>query len=240
MAPKSGFPKRVLPLLLLLAGAVFAWWQFGGYLSFQTLADNRESLIGWRDQNYLVAALVYIGLYILVVGFSIPGGVFITLAGGFLFGLVAGTALTVLGATLGASAIYFAVRLGFGDAFHARLSGNDGMIARFEKGLRQNEISFLFIMRLVPIVPFFVANLAPALLGVGYRNYFITTFLGIIPGTAVYTSVGVGLGEVFARGETPNLGIIFDGPVLAPLLALAALAALPAILRGFRSKEAPL
>jgi len=233
---RSALSRRV-PLVLLVLGATLAWWQFGGLLSFDTLAENRESLIAWRDGNYALAALAYIAVYIVVVGFSIPGGVFLTLSGGFLFGLVAGTLFTVMGATLGALAIYTAVRLGFGDALHARMAKSDGMLAKFERGLRANEISYLFLMRLVPVVPFFVANLAPALLGVGYRNYLFTTFFGIIPGTAVFASVGVGLGAVFASGETPNLGVIFEWPVLGPLLGLAALSLLPVIIRALRGKE---
>lgn len=235
--PRRAMLMRRIPIVLLIIAAALAWWQYGAFLSFQTLADNRESLILWRDGNYILAAFLYVAIYILVVGFSIPGGVFLTLAGGFLFGLVGGTILTVIGATLGALAIFSAVRLGFGAALHARLSGSTGMLAKFERGLRANEISYLFLMRLVPVVPFFVANLAPALLGVGYRNFLITTFLGIIPGTAVFSSVGAGLGAVFAAGDTPNLGIIFEWPVLGPLLGLAALALLPIILRALRGKE---
>lgn len=236
MAQGLRISRRLLPLIILLAGAGLAWWQFGGLLSFQSLAENREALIGWRDQNYALAVLAYLGVYAVVVGFSIPGAVFITLAGGFMFGLAAGTVMTVLGATMGASAIFFAVKLGFGDAFHARLSQSNGVLSRFEQGLRKNEISFLLLIRLVPVVPFFIANLAPAMLGVGYRNYVLTTFFGIMPGTAVFTSVGAGLGEVFARGGAPDLGIIFEWHVLGPLLALAGLSALPVIIRAIRRK----
>ena len=234
---RSSFARRA-PLVLLALGAALAWWQFSDLLNFETLANNRESLLAWRDSNYLVAALAYVGVYVLVVGFSIPGGVFLTLAGGFLFGLVASTILTVIGATLGAVAIYTAVRLGFGDALYAKMAQSQGKLAKFERGLRANEISYLFLMRLVPVVPFFVANIAPALLGVGYRNYVFTTFFGIIPGTAVFASVGAGLGAVFAAGQTPDLGVIFEWPVLGPLLGLAALSLLPVFIRALRGREA--
>jgi uncharacterized membrane protein YdjX (TVP38/TMEM64 family) len=87
-------------------------------------------------------------------------------------------------------------------------------------------------------VPFFVAHLAPACLGVGLRTYVLTTFFGIIPGTLVYAWIGAGLSEVFARGERPDLGLIFDPVVLGPLLALAALAALPIVVRAVRGSRA--
>ena len=94
-------------------------------------------------------------------------------------------------------------------------------------------------MRLIPAIPFFIANLAPAFLGVSLRNYIFTTFFGIMPGAIVYASVGAGLGEVFARGETPDLGIIFAPHILGPILGLCALAALPIVIKRFRKKDLP-
>ena len=231
--------KKNLPLMGLIIAAALAYWQFGSYLSFQTLADNREALISWRDSNYLIAALTYMALYIAVVGFSIPGGVFLTLGGGFLFGVIFGTIFTVIGATIGATAIFLAAKTGLGNALHAKLEGNgEGRMAKMQAGLKENEISYLFLMRLVPAVPFWFANLAPVFLGVSLRAYLFTTFFGIIPGTAVYNWVGSGLGEVFAQGGTPNLGIIFEWQILGPILALSALSLLPIILKKFRKTGA--
>ncbi len=227
--------KKMLPLIGMIALAVLAYWQFGDLLSFQALADNREALIAWRDANYLLAVVVFVLIYIGAVAFSVPGGVFLSLGGGFLFGLPVGTLLIVFAATIGATAIFMAAKTGLGDMLHAKMTKNgDGMLAKMEKGLHENEISYLFIMRLVPAVPFFVANLAPAFLGVGLRNYVFTTFFGIIPGTAVFVWIGSGLGEVFARGETPDLGIIFEWQILGPMLALSLLSALPIILKFFK------
>ena len=108
---------------------------------------------------------------------------------------------------------------------------------KIEAGLRKNEVSYLLLMRLVPAIPFFLANIAPAFLGVGLRNYVLTTFFGIIPGTVVYSSVGAGLGEVFARNESPNLGIIFEWHILGPILGLCALAAMPIVINHFRGRK---
>ncbi|MEM9011013.1 MAG: TVP38/TMEM64 family protein [Pseudomonadota bacterium] len=229
--------SRMAPLLLIVAAAVAGYFLIGDYLSFETLRDNREELIAWRDNNYLIAALTYMAIYILAVAFSLPGGLFMTLAGGFLFGLAMGTLMTVSAATIGATVLFLAAKTGLGDALYDRLkakAGEGGMLTRIQNGLEQNEISVLFLMRLVPAVPFFVANLAPAFLGVGLRNYVLTTFFGIIPGTMVYTWIGSGLGDVFARGETPNLSIIFEWQVLGPILALCALAALPIVIKSLR------
>ena len=227
--------KKLVPLVALVTAAALAYWQFGDYLSFEALSENREALIGWRDSNYAIAAVTYVLIYIAVVSFSIPGGVFLTLGGGFLFGMLFATLLTVIGATIGATAIFLAAKTGLGNALQAKLEDSgEGRLAKMQAGLKENEISYLFLMRLVPAVPFWFANLAPAFLGVSLRNYVFTTFFGIMPGTAVFAWVGSGLGEVFARGGTPNLGIIFEWQILGPILALSALSALPIILKFFR------
>ena len=111
---------------------------------------------------------------------------------------------------------------------------SDGAVKRIKDGIDENQWSVLFMIRLVPAVPFFVANLIPAFVGVPLHRFAISTFLGIIPGALVYTSVGAGLGEVFARGEAPDLGIIFEPHVLFPILGLAVLSALPMILKLFK------
>ncbi len=227
--------RRIVPLGILIFATVFVYIKFGDYLSFQALSDNREALILWRDSNYVLAVAGFMLIYIAAVSFSLPGGLFLSLGGGFLFGAVGATIMVVIAATIGATAIFLAAKTGLGDALHAKLTANgDGILAKMEKGLRENEISYLFIMRLVPAMPFFVANLAPAFLGVSLRNYLFTTFFGIMPGTAVFVWVGSGLGEVFASGGTPNLGIIFEWQILGPLLALSALSALPIILKIFK------
>ena len=95
----------------------------------------------------------------------------------------------------------------------------------------------LFLIRLVPAVPFFMANLVPSFLEVPLRRFVISTFFGIIPGAVVYTSVGAGLGEVFERGETPNLGIIFEPSILFPILGLCLLALLPILIKAIRGKK---
>ena len=225
---------RVVPLAVIGLGAIIGAIFFRDYLSFSALSDNRETLIAWRDGNYLVAAISYIAIYAAVVAFSLPGALIMTLTGGFLFGLFPGVLFVVTAATIGACAIFMAAKFGFGDALQDRLSSSDGMITRIRDGIQDNEIPFLFLMRLVPAVPFFAANLIPALAGVGLRNFAFTTFFGIMPGSAVYTWVGAGLGEVFDRGETPSLGIIWEWHILGPILALCALATLPIVVKYMR------
>ncbi len=226
--------RRAAPFALMLIGALAGAWMFGDQISFAALERNRDALIAWRDQNYVLSALVFMIAYAAAVAFSIPGAVWFTLAGGFLFGTMFATAFVVVAATVGATAIFFAAKLGLGDALRERAGG---WLKRLEDGFQENEVSFMLVMRLVPAVPFFIANLAPAFLGVRPVTFIWTTLIGIMPGTAVYASVGAGLGEVFARGETPDLGVIFEWPVLGPLLGLGALSMLPVVIKAIRRKK---
>lgn len=227
---------RRLPILLILVAAVAGAVFLRDRLSFDALAQNRDALLAFRDAHFLWASVGFLAVYIAIVALSLPGGTIATLAGGFLFGLFPGAVYNVVGASLGAVAVFLAARAGFGAEVAARLQAGRGPVARLQAGLQQNQWSALLIMRLVPAVPFFVANLIPAFVGIRLLPFAATTFLGIIPATVIFTSVGAGLGEVFARGETPDLGIIFAPQILLPLLGLAALSALPMLLR-LRRKE---
>jgi uncharacterized membrane protein YdjX (TVP38/TMEM64 family) len=227
-----------LPFLVILLVAVAGALFLRDHLGFEALAANREALLAFRDAHYPATALAFVLAYIAIVAFSLPGGTVATLTGGFLFGLFPGVLFNVVGATLGAIAIFLAARSSFGDRFAARLNQGGGATARLMAGIRENEWSVLFLMRLVPAVPFVLANLIPAFTGTSLATYAATTFLGIIPGALVFTSVGAGLGEVFATGGTPDLGILFTPPVLLPILGLAALAALPIVVKAIRRARA--
>lgn len=238
MTEEPGNPliKR-LPLVAIMLVAVVGAFTLRDYLSFEALAANREALIGFRDANYLIAALVFMAAYVVIVGFSLPGATIATLTGGFLFGIFPGVLFNVTAATLGAVVIFMAARWGLGDKLAARMEAADGAVKQIKDGIDDNQWAVLFLIRLVPAVPFFVANLIPALVGVPLHRFVVSTFLGIIPGGLVYTSVGAGLGEVFARGETPNLGVIFEPHILLPILGLVALAALPMVIKALKKGQ---
>jgi uncharacterized membrane protein YdjX (TVP38/TMEM64 family) len=233
---KSALQKK-MPILIIVAVALIGAFTLRDYLSFDALRDNREALIAFRDANYLVAVLGFIAIYVVIVAFSLPGAAIATLTGGFLFATFPGFLYNITAATIGATAIFSAARMGFGDKLAAKMENGEGMVKKIKDGIDENQWSVLFLIRLVPAVPFFVANLVPALVDVPLRRFVISTFFGIIPGSVVYTSVGAGLGEVFARGDTPNLGIIFEPHILLPILGLCALALLPIVIKAVRGKE---
>lgn len=242
MSDTSSPSQRISPQKLAFLGAVVlaaivAASQLKDVLSFEALAANREALLAFRDSNYLAMSAGFVLFYVLIVAFSLPGATVASVTGGFLFGLTIGTTLNVLSATLGAVAIFLAARWGFGAALSARLNASKGRVGALKKRLAESEVSVLLLLRLVPAVPFFVANLLPALVGVRFFNYLWTTAVGIVPGALVFTSIGVGVGDVFARGETPDLSVFWSPQVIGPLLGLCVLVSLPMIVRMFRGKK---
>lgn len=234
--PKSAL-FRHLPLAVILCVAVVGALTLGDFLNFETLRAHHQTLMAFRDSHFAGLAVIFVVVYVLIVAFSLPGGAVASVTGGFLFGLWLGTALNVVGASLGAVAIFLAARAGLGAMLAARIEASDGRLKRLKRGLNENEVNVLLVMRLVPAVPFFVANLLPALVGVRFVNYLWTTVLGIIPGTMVYAWVGAGLGEVFARGEDPDLSLLWEPRVIGPILALSALAILPVVIKVVRGRK---
>lgn len=235
--PKPGFSaRRLLPLLILGLGLIlFLALDLDRFLSFGTLRDHRAALTVWVADHTVPAVLAYMGIYTLVVAFSLPGGAVMTLAGGFLFGTLLGTLWTVFAATLGATLLFLAARTALGDPLRAKAGT---WLRKMEAGFNDNALSYLLVLRLVPLFPFWAVNLAPALLGVPLGTYVLGTFFGIIPGTFVYASVGNGLGAVFDRGETPDLGLIFNPQILIPLIGLAVLALIPVLYKKLRAHKA--
>ncbi len=231
-ARTSGFSfSRALPLALLAIGlALFFIFDLDSYLTFDTLKTNRDLLTAYVAQQHLFAALSFIGVYIVVVAFSLPGGAVMYIAGGFLFGWAAATIYIIVGATIGATVLFVAAKTALADSLRNRAGG---MIQKMEDGFRDNAFNYLLVLRLVPLFPFWLVNLVPALLGVNLRTYIVATFIGILPGTAVYASVGNGLGAFFDRGETPDLGIIFEPSIFLPLIGLAILALIPIMYNKF-------
>lgn len=228
---------RYGPIALIAVVAAVGAFTLRDHLSFDALRDNREALIAFRDSNFALTIMAFAAAYVMIVAFSLPGATIATLTGGFLFGTAFGSAINVTSATIGAVMIFLAARHGLGDRLKARMDASEGMVNKLKKGLDQNQWSMLFLIRLVPAVPFFVANLIPAFLAVPLYRFVISTFLGIIPGAVVYTSVGAGLGGVFARGETPNLGIIFEPHILLPILGLCALSLLPVTIKAVTGRK---
>lgn len=214
-----------IPLITLLGLLVlFFSFRLDKYLTYTSLQAHQALLISWTKAHYFTSVIIFMSVYTLAVAVSVPGALFLTLAGGFLFGVVWGAILVIISATVGATILFFALRTSLGN-WVAKSASH--WIDLMRQGFQKNAFSYLLTLRLVPLFPFWVVNIVPALLDVDAKTFILATFFGIIPGSIVYVMVGNGLSHVFATNQTPNLSIIFFPEILIPLLALATLSLIP-------------
>jgi uncharacterized membrane protein YdjX (TVP38/TMEM64 family) len=224
--------KRLLPLVLIATVIVlFVTLDLGRFISFDSLREHRETLNVWVSAYPLLAPLAYMLLYIVVVAFSLPGGAVMTIGGGFLFGALLGGTYAVVGATIGATALFLVAKTSIGDFLMAKAGPG---IGKLQSGFSDNAMSYMFVLRLVPVFPFFLVNLAPAFLGVSLRVYLIATFFGIMPATFVYALAGSGLGSVFDQGGEFSMKSILTPEMMAALAGLALLSLIPVVYKRFR------
>ncbi|MBG18498.1 MAG: TVP38/TMEM64 family protein [Rhizobiales bacterium] len=228
--------RRYLPILVL-AGGLAAGYAAGlhEYLSLSVLAEQREDLLGFVDANYALSLAVYFLVYVLAVAFSFPAASVLTIFGGFLFGWLVGGIVTAFAATLGATAVFLAAKSAFGDVLRQKAGG---FLNRLADGFEKDALSYLFVLRLAPVFPFFVINIAPAFFGVPLRTYLIATFFGILPGTFAYSWLGQGVDSVLLAaadaGREVSVGDLVTPEITIAFVALALVAAIPPVLRRLR------
>lgn len=231
----------------IAAGSVAAALELTGvldHLSFRALADNRDWLVGRAEALGYAAPALFVLAYALCTALSLPTGLLLSTVGGFLFGTLWGGLFNVVGATLGATAIFLAARTALGNALRARAGP---FLQGLEAGFRENELSYMLVLRLVPLFPFWLVNLAPALLEVRLRVFTLATAIGIVPGTVAFAVAGSGLDSVIAAeaasrtaclaagrgacGTSLSLGSLITPQLLAALVALGLASLLPVIIK---------
>ena len=241
----SGKFRKWLPLVVLLALMTLAFSQgLHKQLTLSNLIMQRQDLIGFVDQNLLAALAVFCLAYILCVALSFPGASLLTIAGGFLFGWIAGGTVTVFGATIGACAVFLVARSSFGEVLTKRAGP---FLARLAEGFRNESFSYLLFLRLTPVFPFWLVNIAPAIFQVRLPVYALATFIGIIPGTFAFAFIGSGLDSVIEAQEAANPGCASAGTceveisalvtpqLLAAFFALGIASLIPVVLKKLRS-----
>ena len=231
----SGLKRLLLPGLLVTGLVMF--FALGGddTLGWDAIAMNYAELKSHAEANLLIAALSFLILYALAVSFSLPIALPLTLTGGAIFGWLA-ILLVVTGATIGAGVVFIAARTVFADMARRRAGP---FIARLEDGFTRNAFSYLLALRLIPAAPFWVVNIVPALTRMTLTSFLAATFIGILPGSAVFVSVGRGFDHILAAGRTPDLEVLGSPAIIGPLVALGLLSLLPILWRRIKSKNAP-
>jgi len=228
--------RRLWPVAVILAALAAAWASgVHRYLSLETLRDQQAVLSGFVAEHTVLAFAIYVAVYAAATVLMLPGALWITIAGGFLFGLWGGTPATIAGATLGASTLFLAAKSSVGAALRERAGP---FVQKLEKGFQEDAVSYMFALRFLPVVPFPVANIAPAIFGAKFRDYVITTALGIIPGVLAYTWIGAGLGATFAAGEDPDLASV-AGNLIPAFIALGVVSLLPVAFKKLFPKKVP-
>ncbi len=228
--------RRFAPLAVIIL-ALAAFFAMGGpkYVSLEALRENQELLKTFVAEHYVLAVGGFVLLYAALVAISFPGAGFLSIFSGFLFGIITGTIAVVVGATIGATLIFLIARSAFGTSLATKAGP---FMQKFEKGLKENELSYLFILRLVPVFPFFIVNIVPALFDVKLRNYVLSTLFGIIPGSLVYVSVGNGIGDALRAGQdVPLSGLMLRPAVILPILGLMALSMIPVLYKKLMASK---
>lgn len=223
--------RRLAGLILFVVGVVAVYSLAGDYLSLDSLKANQQRLREYVDAHYLSAALTFMVAYTAITFFSIPGIITLLFAGGLMFSPLPATAMIIVSATTGATMMFFLVRHGLTDVVRARTGA---WAARLEAGFHRNAWSYMIMLRMIPLVPYFVVNVVPALLRVRPRVFVLGTFFGAMPGTFVYTTLGAGLGDALASGAISDPAQALTQPkVMFGLCGLALLALVPVAYNRF-------
>lgn len=226
--------RYIVLSLYLLAIFLFFALDLHHFFTFDMLKAYRADLKQFVRENVLLAPLIYMALYAIVVTLSIPIGAFLTITGGFLFGVTWGTLYTVIGATIGATGIFLLAQASIGKPLREKAGP---WLQRMSAGFQKQAFSYLLTLRLIPIFPFFAINLVPAILGMDLRKYILATGIGIIPVTYLYSNVGSGIGGIFDTGKDFEANDILSPQIIFGLIGLAVLSLLPVVYRKMRGKK---
>lgn len=219
--------RRLLALLSLLIFIAACVWLTRG-VGWDVLARNQVALHGWVDAHPLLAAGAFVLAYIATAALSLPHGALLTAAGGLLLGAIPATILAAIGATAGSALLLVLLRSLLANTLRRQQAK---IPETMRMRLARDGLSYLLVVRLLPVFPFWLVNIAAAVVGLRLAVFIPGTLIGVLPVTYILASIGAGLGDVLAQGRTPDLATLFAPQILLPLAALAALSLLPVLLR---------
>ena len=235
--PIGQWVMRLLPLVgvLTLAGLIIGMG-WNRYLSLDTLKDHGEALHAFVADHYLLTLVGLVLLFGLLTASVIPGVFFLTVAAGYLFGVWVGAIATVLGASLGALAIYAVGRSALGETLRARAASRPGLLQRVCEGVDRHTFQYVLVSRLVVTVPFHLINVAAGIVSAPLRPYLAATAIGLLPAHLIYCWIGDGLNDILSVNEDPDLRALFN-EFAWPMMGVAFLALiLPLIVRRLRPR----
>src|SRR5437763_3014496 len=201
--------RRFAPVAVVML-AMLAVFASGAHhhLSLETLVRHRMAIDAFMAHHRVAAVGAFVAIYIVVVALSIPGALFLTITGGVLFGTLAGGGASVVGATVGATIIFLVAKSACGENVVRRAGP---LACKIADGFRADAFSYLLFLRLVPAFPFFLVNLAPALVGVKLSTFVAATVIGVLPATFAFAFFGSGLDSVIATQEKAYRACLTSG-----------------------------
>jgi uncharacterized membrane protein YdjX (TVP38/TMEM64 family) len=220
--------QLLLLVLFILAVILVRSSPFGSAITFENLKQNRETLVSFVGEHYVLSVASFIAVYVLATALSVPGAVILTLAGGFLFGPAASVIYIDIGATAGAACAFLSARYLLGNRLQQKYGDQ---LAKFNNEMDRNGASYLLTLRLIPVFPFFLINFLAGLTKVPLRTFLWTTSLGIIPGTAVFAFAGQQLGSIDSPAD------ILSKKVIAAFAALGLFTLAPAVWKRIRNTQ---
>jgi len=212
--------KLLVALALLIGIAAFFAFDVGRYLTLSALKANKEALRSYTDSHYATTVVVFIAAYCVQTALSLPGAAIFTLTGGFLFGTALGTAYVNGGATSGAVLAFLTARYLLRDGVERRFGEK---LDAIQRGFSRNAFNYLLTLRLIPLFPFFLVNLAAGLTRISLSTYTVATAIGIIPASIVYANAGSQLGRIESLKDIVSPGVLGAFALLG-LLALVPVA----------------
>lgn len=229
------FLKKYGPILIIVT--LMAVGYFSGFfqsLDYETLRYHHVELTEYVNDSPIMTPFMFIGVYAFATALSIPGGLILSLLGGFLFKQPWAMLYVLVGATLGATLLFLAARTAVGGLLKKKAGPR---LAKMEEGFNKNPASYLLFLRFVPLFPFWLVNLAPAFFNVRLSTFIWTTLVGIAPGAFVFTQAGRGLGVIFETNASFSLGTIFNLQMRIALICLGIFALIPIVIRKWKEKK---
>ena len=216
-------------LLIILSSSIFFdYWNF----IFKLIVNNQSELLIFIEKKFILSLIFFTILYLVSTALSLPIGTFLTFLGGYIFGGFIGFFLVVIGATLGAVILFLIIKAGFIKSFES-IKRKSEILNKIKLGVEKDIWSYLFFIRFLPVFPFWFVNIAPAILGVRFFPYLVTTFFGIMPGTLSIIMIGSGVEDIVNQKDDFNLNIFEQKKILIGLLVLSVISILPIFLKKF-------
>lgn len=221
--------KLALLLFGLSAIAAFFWLDLDRFFTLESLKNNRQTLLDFHARHRVAMVAAFMAVYIIQTGLALPGATILSLAAGAIFGPILGTTYAVISASLGATLAFLFTRYLLREMVLARFGGK---LESINRELEERGLNYLLFLRLVPLFPFFLINLAAGLTRLPLRTFVLGTFFGIIPGGFVYVNAGASLATISSASD------IASPRVLGSFALLGLFALVPALYTKLKGRTA--